>query len=304
MGHARWAIVSTIGAAIMWGLSPLYYKMLAHVPPIEMLAHRTFWSAVIFVLVIALQGRSGELARVVVPLRQGFLVFTAALLVSFNWFVFIWAIAAGRTTDASMGYFLLPLVSVLLGRLVLNERQSLLQWVAVALATIAVLTLAVVLQVPPWIALSLAVSFGCYGLIKKQLLIGPVISVTAEVLMLCPVALIVLWHFHSIGEGSFGNDAIVSLLLVFSGVLTATPLILYSRGARYLPLATIGILQFINPSLQFLCAVLILAEPLYPVHFVSFPLIWVALAMYTLALWRQERADTKAASASSTFSAT
>ncbi|PSL21690.1 EamA family transporter RarD [Shimia abyssi] len=297
MGETQRAILAILGACVIWGLSPLFYRLLAHIPPIEVLAHRTLWSAVLFTLLIAIQSRLSELTGVLRPQRQALRVLLAALLVSFNWFVFIWSIGQERAIDASMGYFLFPLATVLLGRMVLGERQSPAQWFSVVLAAIAVLTLFVGLGVPPWIAVSLAGTFSAYGLIKKTLPLGPVISVTAEVLMLSPVALIVLWQIHGSGQGYFATNLQDSLLLICSGLLTATPLILFSRATRHLPLSTVGLLQYTNPSLQFLCAVLILSEPLLPVHMVAFPLIWIALAVYSIALWRQEKAASSTASA-------
>ncbi|SFM11651.1 EamA family transporter RarD [Shimia aestuarii] len=304
MNERKRALLAMILACVIWGLSPLYYKLLAHIAPIEVLAHRTIWSATLFAGLLMVQGRQRELAHVGRPLKQGAAVLIAALLISTNWFVFISAVGSDQATEASMGYFLFPLVSVLLGRVVLGERQSTAQWLAVGLAGLAVLVLTVGLGVAPWIALILSGTFGLYGLLKKRLPLGPVVSVTAEVLLLCPIAILVLWHFHSSGGGVFGQSLQDSVLLVFSGALTATPLILFSRAARQLPLSTVGLMQYLNPTLQFLCAVVIFAEPFSLWHMIAFPMIWAALALYSLSSWRQEKVASRTSVAPATSSTT
>lgn len=302
MKDAHKGVLAMVLACVIWGLSPLYYKLLAHVAPIEVLAHRTIWSALIFTLLLTFQGRVRMLAQ---PLGQGrnlAIVAFAALMISANWFVFIWSIGNDKATEASLGYYLFPLVAVLFGRLLFAESLSALQWVAVAIATVAVVILTAGLGVAPWIALILGMTFGLYGVVKKKLTIGPVVSVTAEVLVLVPVAAVVLWVFHKDGGGVFGSDLQDSLLLVVSGALTATPLILFSFATKRAKLSTIGLLQYLNPTLQFFCAVVIFAEPFGLWHAISFPLIWIALGVYTVATLGQEKARSRAASSASTSS--
>ncbi|WP_224824479.1 EamA family transporter RarD [Cognatishimia sp. MH4019] len=301
MSEAGKGVAAMIVACVVWGLSPLYYKLIAHVPPGEVLAHRTLWSLMFFACVLVLQGRLGALGEAVQRWRM---VLLAALLVSVNWFVFIFSVQVGRTVEASLGYYIFPLVAVVLGIVIFRERLRLWQGLAVALASVAVVVLSVGVGAVPWISLVLAVTFGFYGVLKKRLDMGPVVSVTCEVLLLAPIAL--LWlgglHLGLFDEGRpgavFGSSLFDSGILMLSGVLTGGPLILFSYAARRVALASIGVIQYLNPSLQFFCAVVVFAEPFTRAHAIAFPLIWTALAIYSVAALRQERAARKAVSAS------
>ncbi|MEL6595259.1 MAG: EamA family transporter RarD [Pseudomonadota bacterium] len=301
MGEAGKGVMAMIGACVVWGLSPLYYKLIAHVPPGEVLAHRTLWSLVFFACVLALQGRLGALRG---ALQHWPVILLASVLISVNWFAFIFSVQVGRTVEASLGYYIFPLVAVVLGMIVFRERLGLWQGIAIVLALSAVVVLSVGAGVVPWISLILATTFGFYGVLKKRLEIGPVVSVTCEVLLLAPVALIWLagLHLGLFAEGRpgavFGSGFFESAVLMLSGVLTAGPLILFSYAARRVALATVGVIQYLNPSLQFMCAVVIFAEPFTQAHAIAFPLIWTALAIYSVAAFRQERAARRAASAS------
>ncbi|WP_323764349.1 EamA family transporter RarD [Marinovum sp.] len=305
----RGGILAMVAACCIWGLSGLYYRMLAEIPALEVLAHRTLWSAVFFAVVIAVQGRLGEL-RAMLAGRGVVVVALAALMISTNWFFFIWSVSNGHATEASLGYYIFPLVAVLLGRLVFGERLSRAQWLAVGLAATAVALLTWGLGAAPWISLVLAFSFGFYGLIKKQMSAGPVISVTGEVLVLVPIALVVIMLSGSEqGAGlarlrAVGTEAGLSwgtlALLIGAGPLTAMPLILFSTAARRVPMATVGLVQYLNPTLQFLVAMLIFAEPVSQWHGVAFPMIWAALAIYTLASLGRDRAERRLARQSST----
>ncbi|MDU8912571.1 EamA family transporter RarD [Aestuariicoccus sp. MJ-SS9] len=303
MQHPYTGLLALIGACTIWGLSPVFYKLLVHVPPSELLAHRTVWSLVIFTALLALQGRLGALRAALSRATVG-RILTAALLVSCNWFLFIYAIQIDRTTEASLGYYIFPLVSVMLGVLVLGERLSRPQILAVGLAALAVLILSVGLGAPPWISLILATTFGLYGLIKKRLPVGPVVSVTAEVTMLSPIALAwLVWLHHAGGAGGvFGaGDPATSALLILSGLLTALPLILFSYASQRASMATVGLVQYLNPTLQFFCAVVLFGEPFGLLHAVTFGLIWTALAIYSAAHLGHDRARRRAAKASSTL---
>lgn len=305
MNEAQKGILAMVAACVIWGLSPLFYKLLSHIPPIEVLAHRTVWSAVIFSLLLAFQGRLEQLAAALREVRTLLIVALAALMISTNWFVFIWSIGNAHATEASLGYFLFPLVAVLFGRALFGEALRPLQWLAVAVAFAAVMVLTLGLGVAPWIAIILSVTFGLYGVVKKMLDIGPVVSVTGEVLVLAPIAGLVLWHSHAAGQGAFGPAQMGdSLLLMVSGALTATPLILFSYAARRARLSTVGLLQYLNPTLQFLCAVVVFAEPFGLWHKISFPMIWAALALYSVVSLRQDRAASSATPSASTSSTT
>ena len=277
-------------ACLVWGLSPLYYKMLVSVPPIELLSHRTLWSMVLFALILLMQGRLRGALGVLGNKNIMATLFIAALMIAFNWFVFIYSIQINRATETSLGYFIFPLVSVIFGVVLFRENLSRAQISAVMLAAFAVLILTYGLGQVPWIALSVSVSFGIYGVIKKSLSIPAIVTVTLEVLLLSPIALMILYFYHASGSGGqFGQSASISLLLILSGPMTATPLILFSYATRRVALATVGILQYINPSLQFLCATVLFLEPLSIWHAVAFPLIWFALALYTWASFQTAR---------------
>lgn len=279
-----WAMIAV---CVIWGLSGLYYKQLSEVPPIEVLAHRTLWSAIFLGAVLGLRGRLGELVAALGGARGTLIrLILAALVISTNWFVFIWSVKEGHALEASFGYYIFPLVAVLLGRLVMGETMGRVQWAAVAIAGLAVVVLGVGLGVTPWIPLIIAGTFGSYGLIKKQLSVAPVTSVLAEVVILSPIALAMLWAAHTgtIGDGQggqFGRDLGHSLMLAFSGVLTGGPLILFSYAAQRVRMATVGLVQYLNPTLQLGVAVLAFGEPLTHWHLVALPLIWLALALYS-----------------------
>jgi len=277
-------------ACLVWGLSPLYYKMLVSVPPIELLSHRTLWSMVLFALILFMQGRLRGALGVLGNKNIMATLFIAALMIAFNWFVFIYSIQINRATETSLGYFIFPLVSVIFGVVLFRENLSRVQISAVLLAAFSVLILTYGLGRVPWIALSVSISFGIYGVIKKSLSIPAIVTVTLEVLLLSPIALMILYFYHASGSGGqFGQSASISLLLILSGPMTATPLILFSYATRRVALATVGILQYINPSLQFLCATVLFLEPLSIWHAVAFPLIWFALALYTWASFQTAR---------------
>jgi len=294
MREATKGIIAMVATCTVWGLSGIYYKLLAHIPPIEILAHRTLWSCAFFAFVLLVQGRLHMLGRALSGRRSVLSIAIAALMISTNWFVFITSIQIGKAMEASLGYYIFPLVAVLLGAVVFREGLGRTQLFAVGLAFCAVVTLTLGLGVPPWIALVLASSFGLYGLVKKGLSVGPVVSVTAEVLLLSPIALTVLWSCHSDGQGAFGATWRDSALLAFSGILTGTPLILFSYATRRIALATVGLVQYLNPSLQFLVATLWFLEPFSLWHALAFGMIWTGLAIYTTASLRQDRAARRA----------
>lgn len=305
MTEARKGILAIVAACTIWGLSPLYYKLLDAVPPLEVLSHRTLWSLAFFGVVLAVQGRLHEIPRLLRGWRALIVIF-AALMISLNWFTFILSIQIGHAVEASLGYYIFPLVAVTIGVVAFGERLSLGQGVAVALAVAAVLLLTWGLGVAPWISLLIAGSFGLYGLVKKRLDAGPVVTVTAEVLVLSPLAL--LWLYGTYAGlwtegrpgGFFGHDLRLSLLLAFSGILTGGPLILFSYAARRVNMATVGLIQYLNPTLQFLCATVIFREPFTRWHVAAFGLIWTAVIIYSAAAFRQDRAARRATARAST----
>lgn len=290
MTDAQKGILAMIGACTVWGLSPLFYKLLVHVPPLEVLSYRTLWSLTFFGLVLAFQRR---LHMLVGFMRTSWAIAgLAAVLISMNWGLYIWSIQVERAMEASLGYYIFPLVAVLLGAVVFGERLAPLQWLSVALAAAGVLTLTLGLGLVPFVALSLATTFGLYGLIKKRLEAGAVVSVTAEVLMLAPLA---IGWLAWVGSGHAGGAQAVDwksqALLALSGPMTAGPLILFSFATRRVRMVTVGLLQYINPTLQFLCAAVVFGEPFTRWHGLTFGLIWLALALYSAQAVLSERAS-------------
>jgi len=291
-------VLSMMVACTVWGLSGIFFKALAAVPPGEILAHRVLWTVAFFWIVLAVQGRLGELRAAAGRGRNWLILGATGALIATNWFAFIFAIQAGRGLEASLGYYVFPLVAVLLGYLVLGERFSRLQGAAIALAAAAVALLTLGLGAPPWIALLLGVTFGGYGLLKNMLGLGPAVSVSFETGLLAPLALVWLIGLHA-GAWSdpggrpgaaFGGDLRATVLLVLSGpLMTGGPLILFSYAARRIRLATLGLVQYLNPTLQFAVAVAVFAEPFTAWHAVAFPMIWAALALYSAASLRQDR---------------
>lgn len=287
-------VIALLLTSMVWGLSPLFYAQLGHVPPLEVLCYRGLWALVLYLLVLAGQRRLAEVPRAFLGKGRYWTILIATVLVSINWFGFIYAISEGRTVEAGLGYYMMPLFSVVLGWLVLSEKLHRMQWAAVWLAALAVVLLTYGLGTAPWLSLVLAGTFAAYGLIKKRLPVGPVISVTAEVLLLAPFALAYLVWIGP--ETALGYGWSTHVLLVLAGPLTATPLIFFAYGARRVRLATVGIMNYVNPTLQVICATLILAEPFTDWHAITFPMIWVALALYSFAAIRQERASRSAGS--------
>lgn len=280
MNRTAQGILAILAACVIWGLSPLYYNLLTMVPPLELLAQRTLWSFLFFALVLGLQGRFSALIHALGNRGHVITLFAAACAIAVNWYFFIYSVQINRVSEASLGYFIFPLVAVVFGLIVFKEKLSALQWVAVALAVFAVLILTYGLGVAPWLALVLSLSFGTYSVLKKRLDLSPVISVTLEVMLLLPLTvpylLIQNWPIQDSTDGWQ-----IWFLLMGSGPLTATPLILFSYATRRISMSTVGIMQYINPSIQFLVALLIFAEPMTDWHFGAFSIIWVAVVIYS-----------------------
>ena len=274
-----------------WGLFPLYFRLVTTVPAPEILAHRVVWCLLCLALVLTGRRQWGWLRRVVHQPRVLAAFVASALLIGANWLVYIWAVNHGHVIEASLGYFITPLVNVLLGVTLLHERLRRLQWLALAIAAAGVLWLTVQAGQPPWIALSLALSFGGYGLLRKIAVLGALEGLTLETLLLAPLALLVLSIAASQGSASFpAPDVLTNLWIVALGPITAVPLLLFAAGARRLSMATLGVVQYLGPTIQFLLGVWVFGEPFSGARFVGFAGIWLALVIYTLDGWRVSRA--------------
>ncbi|HVK93648.1 MAG TPA: EamA family transporter RarD [Noviherbaspirillum sp.] len=281
-------IIYAATAYALWGVFPLYFKSLQEIPPVEILLHRMLWSLAFVVIVLAWRRQWAWLRDV---LRQpkvlaGFAV--SALLLSGNWFLYIWAVNNGHVVESSLGYFINPLFNVLLGSLLLGERLRRLQWAAVALAACGVAWLTWQSGSLPWIALLLAGSFGLYGLLRKTAALGALEGLALETLLLFPLAAAYLIGLTLQGGNSFaGASTGTQWLLVAAGPITAIPLLLFAAGARRIPLSLLGLLQYIGPTLQLLLGVWLYHEPFGGARLAGFALIWGALAVYSLeGLWQ------------------
>lgn len=277
-----------IGAYVLWGVLPVYLKLLSGVPAVQVLAHRVLWSLLLLGLIVVLLRRVAGI-RAAARGRTLALLAGSATLIAVNWLVYIWAVGHAHVLEASLGYFINPLVNVALGVVVLGERVGRVQWAAVGVAALGVATMAVAGGGSVWISLTLAMSFGLYGLIRKVVAIDALGGLTIETLLLAGPALAVLAVAGAGGEGAFGRDPHVDLLLVGAGAVTAAPLLLFGAAAKRLRFATLGLLQYIAPTLQLLQAVLLFGEPLRGYHVAAFALIWTGCAIYAAAGWRASR---------------
>lgn len=285
-------LIAAALAYILWGLFPLYIKQVAQVPAAEVVVHRSV-GALVFVFVLLAAWRRLAWLRAALTDRRTLMVFAASsALLAMNWGVYVWAVGAGRIVDASLGYFINPLVNVLLGVLVLHERPRPVQWAAVGLAAGGVLWLIVGAGEWPWIALVLACSFGLYGLLRKTAPLGASEGLALETLMQAPLGLVLMawWTWQGTG-GLAGHGAGTLAWLLLAGPFTAIPLLLFAVGARRLTLATLGLLQYLGPTIQFGLGVFVYGEPFSAQRAVGFGLIWAALALYSgESLWRWRRA--------------
>ena len=279
-------IVYAVAGFVLWGLMPLYFRQIAAVPALEVVLHRSVWALLFLVGVLAVLRRFGWLRQAAKQPRVVGLFFLNAWLLAGNWLLYVHAVQSGQVVQASLGYFINPIVNVLLGVLVLHERLRPMQWAAVALAALGVLWLTLRAGQLPWIALVLAFSFGLYGLIRKTSTLGALEGLTLETLLLAPLALPLLawWTLSGSGAMAAGNLSL-DLWLLLAGPLTALPLLLFAAGARRLPLATVGLLQYISPTIQLALAVWVFREPFDSARLLGFLLIWAALALYSMDAW-------------------
>lgn len=290
--EARRGFFAAFGAFFIWGLLPLYIHQLAPTPSVQIMAHRVIWACLFVFGYLAIKG---EIAKVWVAMRDRrarlWLAASAALM-TLNWLVYVWAVANSHVVESSLGYFINPLISVLMGVFVLKEQLNRVQWASVCLAALGVLWITVQVGRPPWIALALALTFASYGLIRKQVVVDSVAGLGVETLLIAPVMLVYLaWTLHT-GSFIFGTHGLVlDAFLIASGAVTAIPLVLFAYGVRRVPLSTVGLLQYVGPTLQLLTGVLVFHEPFTQTQLIGFGLIWAALAVYAgEGFWRSARA--------------
>jgi chloramphenicol-sensitive protein RarD len=287
----RAGILVGVAAYGLWGLFPLYFHLLDSASAVEVLCHRILWSLVVLAIFLAVRGERGWLRTLVTDRSRLIRLAAAAVLIAINWVVYVWAVGQDRVVEGALGYFICPLVTVLLGVGVLRERLRSLQWAAVGFGACAVVVLTVAYGHPPWIALTLAVSFAAYGYIKKHIDMAPAHSLAGETAVLAPAALAVLVWLEVDGTAEFGAGGLrMSLLLAGTGIITVIPLALFAAAASRIPLSMLGLLQYLTPTTQFVIAVTVFGEVMTTEQWAGFGLVWVALVLLSIDAVRSMRA--------------
>ncbi|MFO7867110.1 MAG: EamA family transporter RarD [Candidatus Aminicenantes bacterium] len=281
-----------VAAYLTWGFLPLYWKLLSRVPAQQILAHRIIWSLVILSFLLSYQGRWLEFRRVFIVRRSRITFLATSVIIAMNWFIYIWAVNSGHVVDTSLGYFINPLVSVMLGVFILKERLNFWQWVSVGLAGAGVAYMTLHYGKFPWISLSLALTFGFYGLIRKTARVESLAGLAAEMSFLSPLMIAFLTVLFFKGQNAVGSSPVyIHFLLLGAGVVTALPLLWFNLGVRRIPLSTIGFLQYISPSIQLVLGVFAFGEAFTGDHAVTFGLIWAALLIYSLSRFSRMAGD-------------
>jgi chloramphenicol-sensitive protein RarD len=278
-------------AYFLWGILPLYWKILKYVPAEEILAHRIFWSFVFMVVLISVTRQTSllreQIKKAVKHPKQSVAIILAACLISINWFIYIWAVNHEHLVEASLGYYINPLISVMLGMIVLKERLNMWQIMSFILVVIGVLIITVQYGSFPWIAISLALTFGLYGLAKKMTTFDSTIGLTFETMIVTPISLLYILFLHAKGVSSFTVTSWKSLLLIGAGPATALPLLYFAKGAKRISLTMIGFLQYIAPTISLLLGIFLFNEAFTKTHLYSFSFIWTALVIFSFAKTKQ-----------------
>ena len=292
MDERRVGVATGLGAYLLWGVFPLYFPLLEPAGGLEIVAHRVAWSLLFIALLLSVRRGWSQVRSTVADRRALLVLAAAAVLIAVNWLVYVYAVNSGHVVEASLGYFINPLVSVLLGVVVFRERLRRLQWVAVAIAVVAVLVLTVDYGHPPWISLALATSFGLYGLMKKLVRVEAAPGLFVETAVVFLPALLVIGLLESDGEAAFAHAGVGhALLLVSSGLATAVPLLLFAAATRRVPLSTVGLLQYVTPLIQLSIGVFVYDEPMPPARLAGFAIVWLALTVFTVDSLRQAHSN-------------
>ena len=270
-----------IGAYVLWGFFPIYWKVLHEVPSLQVIGHRILWSFIVLTCVLLVTKQWRDFWSAASQPKIIGMYAAAGVLLSINWLIYVWGVNAGFIVETSLGYFINPLLSVLMGVIFLRERLRLAQWIPVGLAALGVAYLTYVYGYLPWIALSLALSFGLYGLIKKLAPLGSLYGLTLETAMVFPFALMYLLYVEAAGSAAFLHDgARIDVFLAGAGIVTAVPLLLFASAAKQIPLTMVGILQYIAPTIQFFIGIFIYKEPFDHSHLIGFGIVWAALVIF------------------------
>lgn len=294
MQNRKKGLLAAFVCYCLWGILPLYWKLLESASAYEILAHRIIWSLLFMIILLALFRMGGIFQNTVKDLishrLRGALMIAASLLITANWCIFIWAVTHDHIVDSSFGYYINPLVNVFLGVLLFHERLSKLKWLSIIIALIGIIGMSVELGRLPLVSVSLAFTFALYGAAKKKLHINPFVSITLETLLVMPLALWYVMNLYLSGEGHFlmGNAA-MNWLFVGAGIVTAIPLVLFSTGANNLPLNVLGFCQYLSPSLSLLLGIFLYHEPFTTVQLAGFSTIWISLVLFTISDFREQR---------------
>ncbi|GDY27347.1 chloramphenicol resistance permease RarD [Agarivorans sp. Toyoura001] len=287
---AKHGVIFALAAYIMWGIAPVYFKSLTEVPAYEILAHRVVWSCLFITVLLGVGKQWSAVSAVIKRPKQLATLALTSVLIGINWLIFIWAVNNDRMLDASLGYYINPLFNVILGMLFLGERFRRAQWAAIGLALIGVLIQVISYGSLPWIAMSLAVSFGIYGLLRKKVNLGALPGLFVETLWLLPLAAAYLWIFADSPTSHLTNNSTgLNVLLLSAGIVTTLPLLCFAAAATRLRLSTIGFFQYIGPSLMFMLATSVYGEELEPMKLLTFAFIWVGLGVFTWDALRNQR---------------
>ncbi len=286
----RQGVLFALGAFSLWGLAPIYFKAVATISPMEVLAHRVIWSVFFLLLLISATRQWKPLFTLIGERKTLLRLLFTAFLISINWLIFIWAVGASRIIETSLGYYINPLISVILAMLFLGERLRPIQWVAIAIALAGVINQIIIVGSIPLVALALAFSFGFYGLVRKKISVNPIIGLTVETLLLMPFALLYLgWLAFNNGLMFTHQGMTIDLLLIAAGLVTSLPLICFAAATNRLSLTSMGLIQYVAPSLTFLLAILVYDEPFGASQLVTFGCIWGALVLFTIEGYHYQR---------------
>jgi chloramphenicol-sensitive protein RarD len=290
----RLGVLAGLAAYALWGLFPLYFPLLEPAGGVEIVAHRVLWSLLFIAILLTVLRRWANVRAAIADRRTLLVLAGAAVLICGNWLLFVVGVNSDQVVETSLGYFINPLVSVVLGVVVFSERLRPMQWTAVGIAAIAVTVLTVDYGRPPWIALGLAATFGLYGLMKKLVKVEAAPGLFVETALVAVPAAAFLGVLHAGGSGTFGHFGVGhSLLLISSGIATAIPLLLFATAARRIPLSTVGLLQYVTPSMQLAIGVFVYDEPMPPARLVGFAIVWLALAVFTVDSLRHARRSSR-----------
>lgn len=284
MSNERLGILYASGAYLLWGFLPLYWKLVDHVPAWEILAHRIIWSFVFMIILIAVIRRwhlfVDECKQIIFNKKKLLGITAAGLIISLNWVIFIWAVNSDRVLDASLGYYINPLISIFFGFIFLKERFTKIQWTAIGLVFVGVFYMTYNFGAVPWAALGMAITFALYGLLKKTVDLSAIFGLAIETLIVTPVALAYIFFLEFDGSGAMGFS-FEGLILIGTGLATALPLLLFGQGAKRIPLSLVGFLQYFAPTIMLLLGVFLFGESFTQVHAITFTLIWLGLILYS-----------------------